>query len=149
MKNLRRRKAGFTLAELLIGSLIGSLVAGGTMMAFVTAARLNWQQGNPRTTEASLLAQETLERYRNHIACDGGWFDIATCAPNASLPTAWTTDALPDPASGGSETILGPAAKRCFRVTQEDCDGASGVGDCFAVQAKVCWGDDMTGCPCP
>lgn len=141
------KQAGFTLAELLIGSLIGTVVAGGTMMAFVTATRLNRQQGNPQLVEASLLAQQTIERYRNHMACDGPWFDPATCAANASLPTAWTSDLLPAPASGGSETMLGPGAKRQFCVTQEDCDGVGGVGDCFAVQVRVCWGDDTSRCP--
>ena len=159
MRQRCQNRDGFTMVELMAGSLIATMVAGGTMMAYVTAARISRQQGNPAIVEATMLAQQTLERFRSEMACDADSFDPVTCNAKAVLPTGdWTTDDFPnansnDPAiaARGNESILtrpGTTPKRCFRVTKEDCDGDGLTGDCFAVQAKVCWGDTTT-CPCP
>lgn len=140
----RRAAPGFTLVEVLVASVIASVIAGGTMMAFVTAARINRTQSNPDMAEASGYAQQTVERFRNLVANDAIW--AGWIALNAD--GAWHDDTLPG--GGGTESIQQPAgtgAKRCYRVTPEDADG-DGTTDSYAVSAKVCW-KDLTGCPCP
>ena len=140
-------REGFTLIEVLVASLISAVVAGGTLTAFVTAARLARQASSPASLEAAAYAQQTLEEYRNMIACDSAWFDSANCTVSAGLPSVWTNEPLP---AGGTESIqnLGGGAKRCYRVNSADCDGNGTTGDCFQVEVVVCW-NDFTGCPCP
>lgn len=150
----RRPAAGFTLVEVLVSSVIASVIAGGTLMAFVTAMRINHAHSNPAMAEASGFAQQTLESLRNNVAADSAWF-------STTAGTGWNTDALPG--GGGSESIQskGAGAKRCYRVTKEDCDGDTLVDgdpdpgppptterDCYAVSAHVCW-DNLAGCQCP
>ncbi|MBI3322041.1 MAG: prepilin-type N-terminal cleavage/methylation domain-containing protein [Candidatus Omnitrophica bacterium] len=138
--------SGFTLIEIVIAAAIGAVVTWGTMAAFVAAARMSRAHDNPGFSEANLYAQQTVERFRNLIACGSPWFDPVTCQPSAALPIAWTTHVLP--AGGGTESILHTPARRCYRVTPQDCDGVGGAGDCFSMEARVCW-KDLTGCPCP
>ena len=84
--------------------------------------------------EASGYAEQTLERFRNMIACDTGgggeWFDT-TCAATA-LPAG-----VADPLPIGSE--LPGGATRTHTVVPADCDGVGGVGDCFRVIVNVTW----------
>ena len=134
---MTRHAQGFTLAEVLVGSLIASIVAGGTMMALVTAARIANQSSSPEGAEANAYARETLEKFRNMIACDSPWFDPTTCAATAAMPTTWQEDPLPPAGSGGTLSILGPGAKRCYQVKSENCAGAP--GDCYVIQVQVCW----------
>ena len=127
---------GTTLADVMIGTLIASVAVGGTMSAFVTAARLQRVEDAPLLLEASGYAQDYLEALRNHVAADDPFF-------SSKAGLGWldddSTTAIP-PAS--SET-----AKRVYRVVGADCDGdgiAAGVGvppevDCYAVAVKVCW----------
>jgi len=137
----QRAAAGFTLVEVLVASVIASVVAGGTMMAFVTAARINSTQSNPEMTEASGYAQQTVERFRNLVANDATW--SAWLVANAD--GVWHNDALPPPSGlPTDESILEKGAKRCYRVTQET---VVVPGDAYAVSAKVCWKE--TGCLCP
>ncbi len=118
---------GTSLVEVLVGSLIGAVLVAGLMAAFLTALRITAVgQGN---TEAAAFAQQTLERFRNMIACDLGWFD-ATCAPGA-LPSN-----VSDPLSPGA---LYGSGTRTYTVTSADCDGIGGPGDCFKVVVKVSW----------
>ena len=136
---------GFTLIEVMIASLIATVVAAGTLMANVTAARIVRAESHTMYAEASAYAQQTTEQFRNMVACGEGqpgeWFDIATCNP-IGVPLGWTNDALP---AGGSESLTQyPNAKRCYRVTPTNC---SGVNDCLQVEVSVCW-NDLTGCPC-
>ena len=146
---------GFTITEVLIASLIAAVVAGGTMMSFVTAARITRAKSNVGTAEASNYARETAEKYRNYIACDSPWFNATTCAPTGGLPTTWQEDALPAPDPlANSESILIGGASRRFCVTAKDCDGGGvgGPGNCYAIQVKVCWGGSACpaiGDPCP
>ncbi len=131
---------GFTLIEVLLGSVIASVVAGGTMMAFVTAARIARRQNAVAMAEATGYAESTLERLRNHVAVD------ETLLPTrAASPDTWWCDNLPAPAAGGSESILNLNATRAYRVRVEDCDGVAGSEACFALQVRVCWSDP--GCP--
>lgn len=136
------KETGFTLVEVMAASMIAAVVAGGTMAAFVAAARMSRAQNSPAFAEASGYAQETLERFRNSIAADSPW-------PADEADGLWRSDPLP--ATGGTQSILdmgGVPARRCYRVTPEDCDGAAGPPDCYAVDVKMCW-KDVTGCPCP
>ena len=138
---------GFTLVEVLVASVIASVVAVGTMSAVVTVARMTAVRNNPTFTEASVSAQETVESFRSQVACDtnSGWFDPATCAMvPGSLPQNWTTVALP---GGGPGTLANdfPGAKRCYRVRPATCQG---LNDCLQVDVQVCW-NDLTTCSCP
>lgn len=98
-----------------MASLIGGVLAGGTMIAFLRASRL--AQGSSNTVEATSLAQQTVERFRNKVAClqtgeaaSDTWFD-ASCAP--AVPSGPQDDELPEGALGGRgtrtyEVISGP-----------------------------------------
>ena len=136
---MRHRQRGFTLLEVLVASAIMSVAAGGTMVAFIAAGRMMRAQSHPDTAEAVGYAQETMETLRDNIACQPPWFDAA-CTP--TLPVGWQADPLPGPAS--TNTILAAAARRCYRVTQQNCAAA---GDCFAVEVRMCW-NDVANCPC-
>ena len=121
------RLRGFTLIEVLIAALVMSVVAAGMLLTFLLVARLS--QGSAPPDRAGLLAQQTLERFRNRIACDDAWFDPATpaCAATA-LPAANTADPLP-PGTG--------MTGRFYTVTANDCDGDGVADDCFLVAAKI------------
>ena len=121
------RERGMTLVEVLVGLLIGAVLVGGLMAAFLTAMRINSAGGG--NVEAAALSQETLEHFRNMIGCDTAWFN-AVCAPTA-LPTG-----APDVLGGGE---LFGTGTRTYTVTAEDCDGVAGPGDCFKVVATVNW----------
>jgi len=123
---------GVTLIEILVASLIGALLAGGTMMAFVMARKLG--QGSARTAEATPFAQQTIERFRNMIACDGAWFNSSNCSSGPSLPTNWTSDPLPT-----GSPLLALGGTRQYKVTPKDCDGDGTSGDCFEVQTQLQW----------
>src|SRR3989338_992801 len=130
---------GFTLIEVMAASTIAAVVASGTMMAFVAAARMSRIHNSGALAEDSDFAQETLEGLYNHIATDD-----TTFADEAG--STWHNDPLPPvPAPGtNSESILWrtPTSRR-YRVTSEDCDGVGGPGDCYAVTVKVCWNDPL------
>jgi hypothetical protein len=138
-----RNAKGLSLLEVLIAALIGMVVAGGTMLAFTTAEKVS--VGASGAVEAADFAQQTIERFRNRIACDDEeWFDPATCQAVASAAmTGWTfdpvdaTDGLPD--SPGTLSMIGQGGSRQYKVTEVDCDGDDIVGDCLQVEAKVTW----------
>lgn len=142
-----RNQRGLTLVEVLIASVIAAVAAAGTAAAFVAAARMTRAHSNPGTAEAAVYARDTAERFRDRVACDAptGWFTAdAACTP-AGLP-GWTSDPLP--VAAGTESILNNGARRCYRVTSQDCDGVGGAGDCLAMEVRVCWNGDFTNCPC-
>ena len=119
---------GFTLIEVVVSAALAAVIAGGTMIAFVTA--LNISRRASGTAEAAHLAQQTMERFRNLAACDAGhWFSAAGCAP--SLPVGWQ----PDPGSPAPA----PVTAWEYQVTPTDCDGDGTNGDCLMVQAHVQW----------
>ena len=139
------RVRGFTLIEVIIASLITSVVAAGTFMAFVAAARMNRVQNNPQNAEAADYAQQTIERFRSNIACGGTWFD-ANCGQ--TLPVGWQDDPLPAAAGAGNRSLLAlpgavaPLRRYCVKPANPiDC----AAGDCYSVQVKVCW--NGTVCP--
>lgn len=116
-----------TLVEVLVGATILSVLVGGLMASFVTAFRITGVgEGN---TEASGYAQQTLERFRNRIACDDLWFGTPSCAFAAPVSTA---DALPVGALYGGT--------RTYTVTPEDCDGViGGPANCLKVVVTLTW----------
>lgn len=127
---------GITLVEILIAALVGVMIAGGTMLAFVTAKKTS--VGAAGVVEAADFAQQTIERFRNKIACnDPDWFTAATCATTLPAAPAWTADGLP--ASPGPLSMIGQGGSRQYKVTPDDCDGVGGTGDCFKVETKVSW----------
>ena len=124
-----RDKRGMSLIEVLVAAAIASVLVGGLMAAFLTAMRISVRGGS--NTEAAGLVQQTLERFRNRVACDpGSWFGGANCG--ATPPPANT----PDPLVGGA--LFG--GTRVYTVTPEDCDGVpGGPSNCLKVVAKVSW----------
>ena len=134
---------GFTILEVLVASVIGGVVAAGTLMSFVTAGRIMAVQKNLSVAEATTFGQESMEHFRNHIACMPPWFDV-NCAYVG--PAGWAADPLPPAPGGGTESILNTVARRCYRVNQADC--GSGLGGCFAVDVAVCWNNNLAACPC-
>ncbi len=140
----QRWSGGFTFTEVLISSILVSVVAGGTMMAAIAAARMTQGQNEPEYAEAGQYAQQTTERFRNRISCDAPWFDPLTCAPAPGMAVnTWQNDPLPAP--GGNDSILNTPSARRYCITPADCDGVGGAGDCFTLQVRVCW--DTTVCP--
>jgi len=129
--------AGVTLVEVLIAALVGVMIAGGTMLAFMTAKKIS--VGAAGVVEAANFAQQTVERFRNKIACDDpDWFTAATCSTILpAVPPGWTTDALPG--NPGLLSLIGQGGSRRYQVTPVDCDGDGTPGDCFRVDVKVAW----------
>ena len=127
---------GFTLMEIVAASVIGALVAGGTMTAFVMAVKFS-QKASSRT-EATQLAQQTLEKFRDRVACRGSgqtqgdaWYDAAC---NADAPLGSTSDPIP-----GSSVLPQFNGARTYSVVPWDCDGDGMPGDCMKVVTKVTW----------
>ena len=135
-----------TLVEILAGTLITSIVVGGTMTAFVTAARIQRAGASAISVRASDSAQELLELLRNHVATDDTFFQ--TRAGGGWLNDDGSTQVPPLAIGDPAEEV-----KRVYRVEGADCDGdgvVAGAGappeiDCYAVTVKVCW-DQLT-CP--
>ena len=120
-----------TLVEVVVAAVIGALVAGGTLMAFVTAQQLT--QIAATQVESTYDAQQTIDRYRTRIACrqvsemSDAWLN-EEC--NAMTPFT-KTDTLP-PESSGSVT------GREYKVEPVDLD-SDGKVDYFKVVTKVTW----------
>lgn len=79
-------RQGLTLVEIVVAAIIGALMAGGTMMAFLMAQKLTVIASTQ--VEATYYSQQTLEQFRNKIACrqqgerrSDTWFD-ESCAPD-------------------------------------------------------------------
>ena len=122
---------GVTLFEILTASVVGSLIAGGTLMAFLMSARIS--QTSSSTVEAASLAQQTIERFRNRVACDDGtWYtNDSNCAPVAQNST--------DPMPGGAvQPSIQMNATRTYQATPQDCDG-DGAMDCQLMKVTVSW----------
>ena len=140
---LRLWRRGVTLLEVLIASSIGVVIAGGVMLALTTSKKVSMRAAG--VVEAAGFAQQTIERFRNKIACDDpNWFTAATCQAGAGLPTIWTNDPADSagdglPNSPGPLSMIGQGGRRQYRVTSLDCDGDGMSGDCFQVDTKVTW----------
>ena len=124
-ESARSSQQGASLIEILVGAVIAAVLVGGLMGAFLTAVRISARGGG--NTEAAALAQQTLERLRNKVACDSGWFGGGNCG--ATPPAANSADPLLGGALNGGT--------RTYTVTPANC--GSGPGDCLKVVAKVSW----------
>ncbi len=139
-KRLQRQprvERGVTLVEVLVASVVMAVLAGGTLLAFVSAIRIS--QRGPVNAEAADYAQQTLERYRNLIACDSAWFQNP-CIPAAVLPTNVFDPQFP--LTGLPAKALYGTGTRKFTVTPDDCDGngfPGGFSDCYKVAVTVSW----------
>ena len=97
-------RRGLSLVEIVAALVISGVVTVGTLTALTTAVRVMNSVGVQVDPEADGLAQQTLERYRNRIACDDPWFEggVTPCVL-LSNPTSGT-DALPSPTTATSRT---------------------------------------------
>ena len=78
----RRTERGFTLVEVVVAAVLSALIAGGGLMAFVTALRMAQRGG----ALAAFYRTTMLNRYHNLSSClNAGWFAPGTCGEN--LPT--------------------------------------------------------------
>ncbi len=129
--------AGMTLVEIVAALLIGMLIAAGTLTAFVTAHKLT--QIASTQVEATYYSQQTLERFRNKIACrqageddQATWFD-GSCG---AVP--------PQPQAGGRLEDLLPSDRsrlvlfRDYEVVSRHVD-QDAIPDYFEVKAKTTW----------
>ena len=112
---------GMTLIEILVALVILGVLAGGTLMVFLTAMRISKSTGVDH--QKIFLAQQTIERFRNKIACrqlgEGAgdtWYD-GTCAPDP-------------PVGPQADAVTGAT----YEIAPVDCDGVAGVGDCLQVK---------------
>jgi prepilin-type N-terminal cleavage/methylation domain-containing protein len=134
-------RKGMTLVEILVAAVLVSLIAGGVLIAYLTAIRIS--KGSSVETDAAFLGQQTIERFRNHVACDDSWYTGPGPGPECTadtsdpdLPTAWRND--PDGIPAGSQ-LAQLSGSRTYQVTPADCDGVGGAGDCLQVEVKVRW----------
>ena len=134
---LNRARSGVTLVELIAASVAVALLAAVTLIAFLTSARIS-SQSNQHVGAAYLL-QQTIERFRNQVACDNTgivpgaagaapqWFG-ANCASVADFQV--------------NETPPAGYTTRDYKVQAVDCDQDAAnpnVPDCFEVTATVHW----------
>ena len=125
-------RRGFTMLEVIVAAAIGALLAGGTMVAFMMTSKMSMDASNK--SEAAYLTQQTMERFRNKVACDESrWFD-ASC--KSTMTGAWIDDPIP---AGAAPSVAGFAANRQYKVEPADCDGDGTVGDCLKVVTKLSW----------
>lgn len=130
LRRLLTNHQGFSLVEIIAASVIGALLAGGTMTAFVMSMKTSQEASGK--AEAAQLAQQTLERFRDQIACqDERWYD-ASCNPTP--PSGSVSDPLPT-----TSVLPTFAGTRNYTVTSEDCDGDGTAGDCLKVVSTVTW----------
>jgi prepilin-type N-terminal cleavage/methylation domain-containing protein len=116
---------GVTLIEILVAMVILGVLAGGTLMVFLTAIQVAKQAGIGQGT--IFLAQQTAERFRNKIACQqlgeaasDTWYGAGpVCAPTPPV---------------GAQTDLVTGAT--YEVTPVDCDGDAIVGDCLEMRVR-------------
>jgi len=131
----RSCRRGMTLIEITVASIIGLLVAGGTMTAFLLAVKTS--RSSLTEVDAAALAQQTIEKLRNNVACDSTWFDV-NCQ---GLSIATTSDDLQTDNPDDLITKLG--GTRAYTVTPWDCindqPAAPGTDTCSKVEVKVEW----------
>ena len=130
-------RSGVTLVELIAASVAVALLAAVTLIAFLTSARISSQSN--QNVGAAYLLRQTIERFRNQVACDNTgivpgavgatpqWFganctSVADFSANEPLPPGYTT--------------------RNYKVQAVDCDQDTtnpNVPDCFEVTTTVHW----------
>ena len=135
-----RNARGVTFIEVLVAAVIGSLLAGGTLLAFLLSAKL--ARDAVTMSEATDYATETVEKFRNQIACDDPWFnDSPDCnfqTVDGNLPQASTPDLLPPDVPTSALLSFNNSDDRRYRVQPADCDGVAG-NDCYLVTVTLTW----------
>lgn len=100
----RANARALSLVEIVAALVIGGVVTVGTLTALTAAVRIMNAVGVEADPEADQLAQQTLERYRNRIACDDPWFaGGATPCTLLNNPTEGD-DPVPSPSTATSRT---------------------------------------------
>ncbi len=156
-----RNRQGSTMVEVLVASIIGAVMAGGTVAAVVTAARMTRQSDSMASQEANGYAQHLLEELRNRVAADDTFF---RCAPAAAWingnSSTTPVDTMQSGCTGNMPQFLLPpntsensiqtrypgTVRRCYRILPAQCDGVGPSTDCFRVNVQMCWGGGS--CPC-
>lgn len=132
MKPTRR---GVTLVEIVVASVLATLIVGGTMLAFLMSAMLA-QRHTPNQAEGVFYAQQTIDRFRNRMACDDPWFaGSANCSFQTPLRDQ-RDDIKPDT----SPLLRAPGGSRRYTVQPVDLD-RDGFTDYYQMTVKVCWND--------
>lgn len=114
---------GLTLIEVLVAMVILGILAGGTLMVFLTAIQIAKQAGISQAT--IFLAQQTAERFRNKIACQ---------QPSEAASDTWYSGGpvcAPVPPVGEQTDLVTGAT---YEVTPADCDEDTFVGDCLRMR---------------
>ncbi len=131
-------RRGVSLFDVLVAAVIASFMAGGTLLAFVTAMRI--RQPDTLSLDQMKLLRHEVERLRNRIACDEwSWFDHPVCRGRPNIPNerrASDTAPLP-PGLRESPSLVGVI--REVIVRPEDCTG-DGIVDCMKVTAHLVQG---------
>lgn len=144
MAHLTQR--GLTLMEVLVSLVLLTLVAGGTMIGFMLAGRVS--QESVTGSQSVAEATQTLEKFRNRVACRQAgetaadtWFGPAGATPCVSdAPIGAQPDVLE--ASSYSPFLdptrdLSNSAKREYTVTPVDVDPANPGPEAYAVTVRV------------
>ncbi len=130
----RRADQGMTLIEVLAASVIGALLAAGTILALVMGVKLS--RASVTSSDASAYAAQTIERNRNRIACDDAWFNSG-CTYAGPGPSVEQPDAPALPTDSSLEPL--PDVNRRFTMEPKDCDGVDGPGDCYLMTVLLHW----------
>ena len=100
------------------------------MIAFVTALHIS--QLASQATELDYLAQQTMERFRNRIACDDAWFSALSCIASAQSGS--------DPIPPGAPIQKFPPTSRTFTFTPGP-PGSDGDPQYYIMQVRACAND--------
>ena len=135
------RGTGFTLIEVVVASLLAAILAGGTLISFLVSAKITRE--SVTVAEATAYAAQTIEEFRNEIACDQPWFndpgiECGFSGIDGELPVTLTSHDLP-PAAQSALRILEFNTTREYEVWARDCDGDTVVGDCYQVTVRLTW----------
>ncbi len=128
---------GFSFVELLIASLLISIVAAGTMASFIASARITQDENSSTMSEAGGRARQTLESLRNKVSATDTFFSTSK---NAWQPV--TTGVSGGSTGGTSASPLSVGYQKSeneYRVFPQDCDGDGTKGDCYSVAVRQCW----------
>ena len=120
--------------EVIAAAVLGSLIAGGTMMAFVTAARIARSPVGGVTAAGALGS--AVDFGRNRMACDDRWFVESGCGYYGPEFPGKDFQPVPDipllkPTKGQADSM-----KPEWKAEPWDCSG-DGQPDCVRIIARV------------
>ena len=98
------------MVEVVAASVIGALMAGGTLMAFVTAIRISQRAGGSPGTVLLLSYADQLSNLSdcNNDSATGGWFSTTPCT--LKLPGGNQTQPACDEADASCNYMVEPYA---------------------------------------